>query len=112
SGMVDETATELKALETEASLREKALRLARHEIDERTGEFKINSKHAANLFKTLKDQAMTQRAGKRIPTPERFELEGEFMNEFLWKEAIPGGSREDLTLAERRQLDGFVKQKF
>ncbi len=112
AGMVDTNRTELQALEMEASLREKALRLAHREIDERTGEFKLNHKHASSLFQAMKDQAMTQRVGKRIPTAERFELEQEFLNEFIWREGIIGGTYKDLTLSERQHVDAFVKNRF
>src|SRR5690606_34594209 len=98
--------------EIEASLREKALRLAHREIDERTGEFKLNHKHASSLFQAMKDQVMSQRVGKRIPTAERFELEQEFLNEFIWKEGIIGGTYKDLTLSVRQHVDAFVKNRF
>lgn len=111
AGMIDTRRTELKQREIEAGLRQKALTIAKHDVDERTGAFKLNTADAERVFQDLTAEHYAQRIGKRIDVPDKSALEIEFANLYAFREGILDGNPANMDLQGRRNLQHFVTTK-
>ncbi len=110
NGMIDQTHTTIREREIEASLREKAQKLAKHTLDERTGEFRLSTADQADIFKQLQTEHFAQRIGKTLTMPERYELESEFKNRYVYEQGLIG-TPETMTLQDKRKMEHFVSSK-
>jgi hypothetical protein len=107
-GMIDEDLTEIRRLEVETALQDKAIKLAGKYFDPESRTYKHDEAKTQRLLTTLKREHFAQRIQKRLPVANVHELEMEFKNEILHREALIEAA---LNVHQIRQMHSEVQTR-